>query len=187
MPDWSKGQGNVVPRRIEASDALAAVGALLVLVGLFLDWFGPLNAWEAFEIVDLLLALLAIGVILAAFALVDGFGPRAIAPLGVLLLLVIFDQLVEPPLGAPTHIGTGAWLALAGAALVAVGGALRVARVSVIISVGGRDVRRRVPAVDRRPAAGAAPPPPPPPPPPPGGSLLSDPEATQPFRPVDEG
>ena len=39
---------------------LLALGALLLLVSLFLDWYGPLTAWNAFEVTDVLLAALAI-------------------------------------------------------------------------------------------------------------------------------
>jgi hypothetical protein len=43
-------------RRIDAGDVLAALGALLLLVGLFLAWYDGANAWEAFETLDLVLA-----------------------------------------------------------------------------------------------------------------------------------
>ncbi len=146
-----------MPRRIDAGDVLAALGALLVLVGLFLDWFGGANGWEAFEALDLVLAALALAAIAAAAAgagLLAAPSPRLLAPLGVALLAVVALQMVDPPPAIGDEdddLGAGAWLALAGAALVLIGGLMRVARVSVSVSVGGRDVRRRVPAVDRRP------------------------------------
>lgn len=182
-----------MPRKIDAGDVLALLGGLLVLVALFLDWFGLLNAWESFEIVDLLLALLALAAIAAALAdvrgrpLAPGLDGRALPWLGGALLLVVALQLLQPPPAVDgDELETGAWLALAGAALILLGGALRVARVSVQISVGGRDVRRRVPAVDRREggsAAAPAPSAPPAPPTTPTDAIEPDPQRTQTFPP----
>ena len=164
-----------MPRRIDAGEVLAAVGGALVFVALFLSWFGDFSGWEAFESLDLVIAVLALLAIAAAAASVAGWSsgpsPKILPWLGLVLLAIIVVQLIEPP---PTlfdieRVGdgefaalvdpdreTGVWLALAGAALVALGGVLRAARISVTVSVGSRDVRRRVQAVDRRPGAGAA-------------------------------
>lgn len=144
-----------VPRRIDAGDVLAALGGLLLALSLFLPWFGDANGWEAFETLDLVLAALALAAIAAAAAgagLLSAPSPRLLAPLGALTLVVVVVQLVEPPpaIARDADLDAGAWLALAGAALVLLGGLLRIARVSVSVSVGERDVRRRVSAVDRR-------------------------------------
>ena len=41
-------------RRIEAGPVLVGLGALVVLVSVFLDWYQPnVTAWEAFEALDL--------------------------------------------------------------------------------------------------------------------------------------
>ena len=183
-----------MPRRIDAGDVLALVGGVLVLVGLFLDWFGLLNAWESFEIVDLLLALLALAAIGAALAdmrgrpLAPGLDGRLLPWLGGALLLVVALQLLQPPPAVDGDVlETGGWLALAGSALVLLGGALRVARISVHIDVGGRDVRTRVPAVDRRDPAPAAPvPPSPAPPTTPTASVAPDPQRTETFPPAGQ-
>lgn len=152
-----------MPRRIDAGDVLAALGALLVIVGLFLDWFGDANGWEAFEALDLVLAALALAALAAAASgagLLSAPSPRLLAPIGAVLLAIIAVQIIEPPPGfGDLDTGTGAWLALGGAALVLAGGLMRVAEVSVAISVGGRDVRHRVSAVDRRPGPAEAEPP----------------------------
>ena len=43
------------------------LGALLLLVSLFLDWYEPdVTAWEAFEVLDLLMAALALAALVAA-------------------------------------------------------------------------------------------------------------------------
>jgi hypothetical protein len=172
-----------VPRRIDLGDGLAALGALLVLISLFLEWFGAATGWEAFESLDLVLALLALGVIGAAAHVSDAFGPRALLPLGALLTLIVIVQLAEPPpiVSDDADLGSGAWLALGGSVLALVGGAMRAASFAVTISVGAKDARRRVPAVDRRQSAApdresrvtAAPP------------QIPD-EPTQPFAALDE-
>jgi peptidoglycan/LPS O-acetylase OafA/YrhL len=176
--------GGFVPRKIDLGEALAAVGAVLLLVALFLEWFNGFTGWEAFESLDLVLALLALAVIACALSLSDWLDSRLLAPLGLLLLFIVVVQLVEPPPGfGDEDPSTGAWLALAGAGLVLIGGALRVARISVTVNLGERDMRRqRVAAVDRRtaaaPGAAAAPPAPPPP--------RDEPtQATQPFSALD--
>jgi len=190
--------GGTVARRIDAGDVLAALGALLVLIALFLPWFGDANGWEAFEALDLVLAALALAAIAATAAgagLLAAPSPRLLAPLGAALLAVVAVQLLEPPpvFAGDAELDTGAWLGLAGAGLVLLGGLLRIASVSVSVSVGGREVRRRVPAVDRR-AAPAAPAPVPAPAPAreeavPGGpppAPADDPQPTQPFSALED-
>ena len=176
-----------MPRRIDAGEVVAALGGVLVFVSLFLDWFGGASGFESFEFLDLLLALLAAAVVWTALASTLALGsapsPRSLPLLGIALVLIVVVQLIEPP---PVFAGTdpdreiGAWLGLAGGALVLLGGALRLASISVTVSVGGRDVRRRVPAVDRRPSPSATAAPPPPVEP------ELDPQATQPFTPASE-
>ena len=47
-------------RRIEAGPVLVGLGAVVLLISLFLDWYQPgVTAWDAFEVLDLLLAALA--------------------------------------------------------------------------------------------------------------------------------
>ena len=171
-----------MPRRIDAGEVLAAVGGVLVFVALFLSWFEGFSGWEAFEALDLVIAALALLAVVAVVASTAGWSsgpsPRVLPWVGAALLAIVAVQLVEPPptLGDAER-ETGAWLALAGSALVLLGGVLRAASISVTVSVGGRDVRRRVPAVDRRPAAPA---------PTPEGfvSPLEPDQATQPFTPA---
>ena len=54
-------------RRIEAGPVLVGLGALVLLVSLFLDWYQPaVTAWESFEVLDLLLAALGIEALVGA-------------------------------------------------------------------------------------------------------------------------
>ncbi len=169
-----------MPRRIDAGEVLAAVGGALVFVALFLDWFEGASGWEAFEALDLVIAVLALvavgGAVASVLGSTSGPSPRVLPWIGAMLLAIVAVQLIEPPpvfAGLDPDRELGAWLALAGSALVLLGGILRAARISVTVSFGERDVRRRVPAVDRRPSASPAPPP----------DLEPD-QATQPFTPA---
>ena len=168
------------PRKIDLGEALAALGALLLLVALFLAWFDGESAWEAFESLDLVLLLLAMTALAAVAGAFDWLGARLLAPLGALLLVIVVVQLVEPPPAVGEgELGAGAWLGLAAAALVGLGGLLRIASIS--ISIAGKDTRARVDAVDRRterqPAGAAARGD--------GGPAVAD-EPTQAFAPVED-
>src|SRR5439155_7384331 len=140
---------------------LVALGALGVLISLFLDWYAPhLTAFDAFEVVDWMLASLAVvtlgGLSLAARDAVPVPPWLVFAVLAAVVL--VFAQVIDPP---PDAHGAarqaGAWLAVGSAALMAIGVALATASISVTVDVRGRERRRRVPAVDRREAAAARP------------------------------
>ena len=51
-------------RPLDAGAAVAAGGAVLLLISLFLDWYGDdghgYSAWTLFEVIDLLLAAIAL-------------------------------------------------------------------------------------------------------------------------------
>ena len=140
-----------VPRRFEAGDVLAGLGAVCLLVALFLSWFGNASAWEAFETLDLVLLLIALAAIAALLVVRPWLDARVVAPLGALALLIVVVQLVEPPPAIlDDDLGAGVWVGLAGAVLLLLGGLVRTSRLSISVSVGERDVRPRVPSVDRR-------------------------------------
>ena len=125
-------------RSIEAGMLMIGSGAVLLFVSLFLEWYEPgIDAWEIFEVWDLVLALLAV----TAFAGVGsrmGFGPPRpaswlIGPAVAALVIVLFNIVNPPPLtpdidGDP---GTGLWLAFAASILMAAGAVLSTARISV--------------------------------------------------------
>jgi hypothetical protein len=153
--------------RIDAGPALAALGALMVLVSLFLDWYEPdLSAWTSFEVVDLLLATISVAVIAAAvsrFTRGTRGGPviRDVwLPVlaGAALLLVAVSLVNHPP--ATVNLGekAGIWIALAGSLLMLLGSLAGRARISLSFSV--REPEPGRPA-EPPPARGAAPAPPP--------------------------
>ena len=149
-------------QRLPLGPLIAALGAVLLLVSLFLDWYGGddggVTAFTVFEALDLVLAALALAALGALVAELGGRLPaigdrlrQAAVAVGGLALLIVLSQLLnEPPVVAAVssvsqdEVGpdVGLWLALAGAALMLAGALLGAARVSL--------------AVDRQPASGPA-------------------------------
>jgi len=142
-------------RRIEAGPVLVALGALLLLVSIFLDWYEPgVTAWEAFEFLDLLLAVLAIAALAAA---AGAMRPEAtvverhwLPAIAAAITVVVASQILDRPPSVDGDPATGAWLALGAALLMCLGTLLTLGRVSFALTVEGRDTRRRVSAVDHR-------------------------------------
>ena len=141
MAPAGAGSGAPVSRRLNAGEVLAALGATLLLVSLFLDWYEPgLSSWTVFEIVDLTLAAIAVGTLVSTVG--DWFGrpvsvagERAMFFLAAGALIIVAGSLIDPPPAASE--GTpqaGAWLALAGAILMVAGSLLRDLRLSIVIS-----------------------------------------------------
>lgn len=149
-------------RDVDLGRVVAAGGALLLILSLFLSWYDlGLSGWNAFETWDVVLAALAV---LAIFELAPALARRgrviSVPPLaqGVVALVIVLLHLVNPP---PAAAGSapdfGAWLALAGAAAILAGHAL--ARASVSVSL------RTDPAAGAAAAPPAGPQPVPPAPP----------------------
>ncbi len=132
-------------RPVEAGTLLVGAGALLLFVSLFLEWFQPgADAWEVFEVWDLVLALLAVGA-LAAVAGRLGYAP-ARPPSWILVtafgaLVIVLHAILNPPpvaRGLPDgDPAIGLWLALVASVLMAAGAVISVARISVAISTAG--------------------------------------------------
>ncbi len=129
-----------MPRRLDAGATVAASGALVLFVSLFLDWYGKrdegFSAWTLFEVIDLLLAAIAL-LALSTFLSRSGVQPRLpqapLLLLGAAALVLCASQLIdEPPAVALSEFEpqTGAWLGLAGSALLLAGAFMSIARVS---------------------------------------------------------
>ena len=146
-----------VPPRTDAGPVIAAIGAVVLFLSLFLSWYEPdVSGWDVFETLDLLLAGIAIaagalaaGQLGAAFA--DGIDLRLLPLLGAIGVAAVGVTLLQGPPGTEgADLASGGWVALGGAVLIFAGGLLSAARISVTVTVAGRDARRRVPTVDRR-------------------------------------
>jgi hypothetical protein len=132
-------------RRIDAGPVLAALGGLLLLVSLFLDWYETdvsgerASAWNVFEVLDLVLAasaLAALTVFVGLFARTLPLAPRSLLPVGTIAFVVAGSQLLNPPpvVGEDASVEAGAWLALAGSALMLAGAIMSFARVSLAVA-----------------------------------------------------
>ena len=142
--------------RFDAGTGLVAIGAVLLLVSLFIDWYRPGgDAWAVFESVDLILAGAAIAALLAlAPRLGNGGLGRAIPIVSAAAFVIVAVQLIDPPpVVSDSDLKTGAWLALGAAAVMAAGSLLGAASISITVDVRGRERRRRAAAIDARDAA----------------------------------
>ena len=142
-------------RRFDIGPLIVAVGSLLLLVSLFMDWYGGETAWGAFEVADVLLAALAIGALLASLGMIAeeiGVLDARWLPAIVLAaaLLVIAEILSPPPVVGGADPQEGAWVAFAAVLVMLVGTVLSLGRVSFSFAIEGREPRR-VAAVDHRP------------------------------------
>jgi hypothetical protein len=142
-------------RRFDIGPILLALGAALLLIALFLRWYGPLTAWGAFEITDILLAALAVAAFVGALGLLapelEYLDQRAVPWIVGAAFVVVVAELLDPPPGAGGEtLGTGAWLALAAVAAMVAGVVLALGRITFAVAVEGRDRRRRVATVDHQ-------------------------------------
>ena len=133
---------------VDGGRIVIALGAVVLLVALFLDWYGGergfgegITAWTAFELIDLLLAVLAVAAIAAALEPMARSSTRLPDTLGGIcgpaaLLLVVVSIVNPPPVvqGLDIELKVGAWLALAGAAIMCAGALLALNRVSLVVT-----------------------------------------------------
>jgi hypothetical protein len=142
-------------RRFEIGPLIVAVGSLVLLVSLFMDWYAGETAWGAFEVADVLLAALAVAALLASLGMIaeeiEVLDGRWL-PVAVLAaaLLVIAEILSPPPVVGGADPQEGAWVAFAATLVMLVGTVLSLGRVSFSFAIEGREPRR-VAAVDHRP------------------------------------
>ncbi len=136
-----------MPERINGGLALAALGALVLLVSLFLTWYEPgRDAWTVFELNDLVLAALGLLVLASSVPGLVG-APRlwhisdaSIPYAGAGALIIVTATLIQaPPSAAHSTPQLAAWLALGAAVAITVGGLLLKSRVSVVITRRPRD------------------------------------------------
>jgi hypothetical protein len=119
--------------RLRGGELLAGVGAVMLLVSLFLDWVGPVgeSGWDALG--WLVLALAAFAVACAAVLVVLTAADRPVthivaaavlsataAPIG-LVALALRALVFQPGPNEVTTVEYGAWIGLAGAALLTIG------------------------------------------------------------------
>jgi hypothetical protein len=137
---------------VRRAEPIAGLGGVLLLVSLFLPWYtiypdlavqgdsiaahlsvfvegDDVTGWQAFTIIDVLLAILAVLAILVPILSVATRGPaKAIgtaviaSATGWLAILLVGLRLLDPPgANSATDLRYGVWLALAGAIIAWVG------------------------------------------------------------------
>jgi hypothetical protein len=150
----------LVPSRLRRGEIVAAVGAIVLLVAMFTGWYGltltlpvigtadlhapATDAWDAFTVVDLILALAAataLSLALAQAAFHAPAVPVALSVVGTVLggisIVAILFRIADPPgIGLPANlprsalavtvhlhrsVEAGAWVGLAGAVMMTVG------------------------------------------------------------------
>ena len=128
---------------------IAAGGGLLLFISLFFDWIGPANFWEPYDIVDIVIAAIALLALAVGAAAVSGNqfnlpgGPGTVYTAGLVAFSIVAFHVLE---GDERKIGM--FLGLIGA---------------IGIVVGGLGLSRGSSTPPPRERASAAPPPPPPP------------------------
>jgi ABC-type transport system involved in cytochrome c biogenesis permease subunit len=128
-------------RPLPIGPAIASVGAVLLIVSLFLDWYEDISGFTVFEFLDLLLVLLALATIASLAGSLGLTGPRpspAVSlAVAIFTVFVVASQLInDPPAvagSADAEKAIGIWLALAGSALMVVGALLAYARISLSV------------------------------------------------------
>jgi hypothetical protein len=139
-------------RNFDLSTGLVGLGAVAVLISLFLDWYQPgLTAWHVFELADWVLAALAVAalvIIVTETISAEASSPKLAWICGIVAFVVIAQLIDPPPAASGQDRAAGAWVALAGSAAMVAGAVLALAQISVTIDVAER--RRRTAAVDAR-------------------------------------
>jgi hypothetical protein len=116
-------------RRLRAGEWIIALSGVALLVSLFLPWYGDdLTAWEALAVNDVILAAIGLAAIAALIATAGQRVPAVpialeavVTVLGFVALVLVAVRAIWIPDGADGR-EWGLWLALAGAAGIAVSG-----------------------------------------------------------------
>lgn len=130
-------------RRLRPGEWLVLAGGVALLVSLWSSWYqvGPddfrasATGWQAFTVVDVLLALVAAsGIALAVLQAVETRPALPVAaavllvPVGFLgVLLVVFRLIFQPGPNELVSLGAGAWLGLGATLAITAGAWLAVA------------------------------------------------------------
>jgi hypothetical protein len=151
----------VHPSKISRSELIAALGGLLLGVGIFLPWYVPntgnrnavvagsreaVSAWDAHSLLRFLFLAAAIAPLILLYIVLRDHElswPRgeltavvAIAAFGIIGYLGVVDRPGDPP--GEIGLGVGWFVSMAGVILMAIGGAMR---------AGGTERPRKPPGV----------------------------------------
>ena len=115
-------------RRLRFGEWLALAGGVLLIVSLFLPWYGDVSGLEAMSVIDILLVLVAAVAIALPILQATQTAPTLPVAFGVLtvtvgaigVLLVLF-RLIDSP-DEVGGVAAGAWLGLVAVVALTVGG-----------------------------------------------------------------
>jgi peptidoglycan/LPS O-acetylase OafA/YrhL len=156
-----------MPERINGGRALVLLGAVALIVSLFLHWYDPgRSAWTVFEVWDVVLAGIGVASILSVIPLRrrdardEHLVPARLLPFlaGAALVIVVVALVNGPPGARGAGLQFGVWLAFAAALVLVAGAILSEARISLEITLKPNEETHRSAA--RTPPAEASPPPP---------------------------
>jgi hypothetical protein len=99
------------------AEPIAGLGALLLIISLFLPWNAHETGWEAMSVIDILLALLALLALAVPVTSVATKGPAKAVGSAVLASALVWPAIVLVAVKLLSDSSSGAWLALAGAIL----------------------------------------------------------------------
>jgi hypothetical protein len=124
-------------KRLRVGEWLAAAGGIALIVSLFTTWYSPLrplltdeplSGFEAFTVIDVLLALFALlGIALAVLQATQDSPTLPVAAgvltasLGIVAVLLVVFRLIDAPRDM-YELDLGAWLGLAATLAITAGG-----------------------------------------------------------------
>jgi hypothetical protein len=122
-------------RLIRSGELVGAIGGLGLLVALFLPWYAvaedDVTGWRAFSLTDIVLAVAAAVALSVAICVLFRIsvsypvaGSSVAACFGLVSVALIVIRMVNPPGSGEIDLEFGAWVGLASAAAVALGGYL---------------------------------------------------------------
>jgi drug/metabolite transporter (DMT)-like permease len=117
-------------RRLRDGEWVAGAGGVALLAALFLDWYSGASAWQAFSVLDVVLALLALVPLALVVLQATRESPSLPVAFSVLTtvagalatLLILYRILDQPGPNDRVDVELGAWIGLAAAAVTAAGG-----------------------------------------------------------------
>jgi hypothetical protein len=120
---------------LRGGEWVGAIGGLGLLVALLLPWYSAsgedVTGWQAFTVTDIVLAAAAVAALSVAVCVLFGIsvsypvaGSSVATGFGFVSVVLIGIRLVDPPGAGDPGLEFGAWLGLASAIAVTVGGYL---------------------------------------------------------------
>jgi hypothetical protein len=118
---------------LRLGELVGAVGGLGLLVAGILPWYSVggenATAWQAFSVTDIVLAAAAVVGLSVAACVLLGIsvsypvaGSSVATGFGALAVVLIVIRLIDPPGSGDVSLEIGAWLGLASAAAITIGG-----------------------------------------------------------------